>query len=80
MNDNYSNTEWIYRERWIGAQVKSAIKTFPVVIISGARQVGKSTFLQNEFADFKYLSLDDFSILQAEAAGSGLHPAQTLLQ
>ncbi|MBI5180774.1 MAG: ATP-binding protein [Nitrospirae bacterium] len=64
MNDNYSNTEWIYRERWIGAQVKSAIKTFPVVIISGARQVGKSTFLQNEFADFKYLSLDDFSILQ----------------
>jgi len=35
-----------------------------VVVISGARQVGKSTFLQNEFPDYKYISLDDFSVLQ----------------
>lgn len=64
MNENHSSSEWIYRKRWIGPQVKSAIRTFPVVVISGARQVGKSTFLQNEFADFKYLSLDDFTTLQ----------------
>ena len=35
-----------------------------MAVVSGARQVGKSTFLQNEFSDFKYLSFDDFSILQ----------------
>lgn len=64
MNENHSNSELIYRSRWIGPQVRSAIKAFPVVVISGARQVGKSTFLQNEFSDFRYLSLDDFSTLQ----------------
>ncbi len=64
MNRIHSNQELIYRRRWICPLVKSAIKTFPAVVISGARQVGKSTFLQNEFPDFKYLSLDDFSTLQ----------------
>lgn len=48
----------------MGEQVKSGIGIFPVVVISGARQVGKSTFLQKEFQDFKYISLDDFSILE----------------
>ncbi|MCX8117592.1 MAG: ATP-binding protein [Desulfobacterota bacterium] len=44
-----------------------------MVIVSGARQVGKSTFLQNEFPDFKYLSLDDFSALhQAQRDPSSL--------
>lgn len=64
MNDFHSNTELNYKKRWIGTQISSAIKTFPVVVISGARQVGKSTFLQNEFPDFKYVSLDDFSIFK----------------
>lgn len=64
MNENNSDPELIYRNRWIAPEVRSAVKAFPVVIISGARQVGKSTFLQNEFAEFKYLSLDDFSTLQ----------------
>ena len=57
-------SESFYRPRWIGPSIRSAIKTFPVVVISGARQVGKSTFLQNEFPDFKYVSLDDFASLQ----------------
>ena len=64
MNKYHSNPELIYRPRWIGSSIRSAIKTFPVVVISGARQVGKSTFLQNEFPDYKYISLDDFSVLQ----------------
>jgi len=63
MNKNYSDSELIYRPRWIGQEVHSAVKTFPVIVISGARQVGKSTFLQNEFPKFKYVSLDDFSLL-----------------
>lgn len=64
MNENHSGTELSYKRRWIGEQVKSGIGIFPVVVISGARQVGKSTFLQKEFQDFKYISLDDFSILE----------------
>lgn len=64
MNKNHSGSELSYRKRLIGPSIRSAIKTFPVVVISGARQVGKSTFLQNEFPDFKYISLDDFSLLQ----------------
>lgn len=64
MNENNARSEWKYRNRWIGSEIRAAIKTFPVVVISGARQVGKSTFLQNEIKDFKYLSLDDFSNLQ----------------
>ena len=64
MNENHSRRELIYRPRWMGSSIRSAIKTFPVVVISGARQVGKSTFLQNEFPDFKYVSLDEFSTLQ----------------
>lgn len=63
MNNDHSNHELFYRKRWIGSLIQSGTKTFPVVIVSGARQVGKSTFLQNEFPDFKYLSLDDFSAL-----------------
>jgi predicted AAA+ superfamily ATPase len=64
MNNFHSNRELIYKRRFIGPKIRSAIKTFPVVVIAGARQVGKSTFLQNEFADFKYVSLDDFSTLR----------------
>ncbi len=64
MNDFHSNSELIYKKRLIGPAIRSAIQKFPIVVITGARQVGKSNFLQNEFADFKYVSLDDFSILR----------------
>lgn len=64
MNNYHSRHELLYRKRWITRQIKSAVRSFPVVIISGARQVGKSTFLRKEFTDFKYVSLDDFSVLQ----------------
>lgn len=73
MNDFHSNNEWIYKKRYIGDLVRSAIKSFPVIVISGARQVGKSTFLLREFPDFKYINLDDFSILmQAKKDPSSL--------
>ncbi|MFZ5907971.1 MAG: ATP-binding protein [Nitrospirota bacterium] len=64
MNNIHSRRELFYRKRWITPQVKAAIRSFPVVVITGARQVGKSTLLQNEFKGFKYVSLDDFSTLQ----------------
>ena len=44
------------------------LKDFPIVVLSGARKVGKSTFLQEEFSKFKYLSMDDFSVLEQAKA------------
>jgi uncharacterized protein len=64
MNEFLSANDTIYRDRLIGPHVSSAVKSFPVVVITGARQVGKSTFLQHEFPDFKYVNLDDFSMLE----------------
>jgi hypothetical protein len=64
MNENHSQGEFIYKRRWIGPSVRAAVATFPVVVITGARQVGKSTFVRKEFPDFKYINLDDFPAYQ----------------
>ena len=39
-----------YKERLLTARLKRLVQTFPVVVISGARQVGKSTILNHAFA------------------------------
>src|SRR3972149_5563732 len=38
----------------------------PVVVVTGMRQTGKTTFLQHDplFKGFRYVSLDDFAVLQ----------------
>jgi len=66
MNDNHSQLELKYKPRWIVSLLREAIKTHPVVVLTGARQVGKSTLLQHEspFTDWQYISLDDFEILE----------------
>ena len=64
MNENHSKPELIYRKRWIGPSIRAAIRTFPVVVIAEARQVGKSALVKNEFPDFKYINLDDFPAYQ----------------
>src|SRR4030042_3198826 len=66
MNDYYSNHELKYIKRWQSTLLKNALTNYPVVIITGARQVGKSTFLRNDgnLKDWKYLTLDDFDLLQ----------------
>ncbi len=64
MNENYSASEWKYKKRALKEVIAHVLKDFPVVVLSGARQVGKSTFLQEEFPEFKYLSMDDFSVLE----------------
>lgn len=55
-----------YIKRWMEPIVKEAFESHPVVILTGPRQVGKSTLL--EFADFlkgwKYVTLDDPDALE----------------
>lgn len=49
----------MYYHRKIENKIKQALKQFPAIVITGARQSGKSTLLKQTFPDFTYFSLDD---------------------
>jgi predicted AAA+ superfamily ATPase len=68
MNDFHSRQE-IYYERWLTPLLQQAVQDHPVVVLTGARQVGKSTLLLNAapFKDWRFLSLDDFDVLRQAA-------------
>lgn len=67
MNDNHSPDELDYKPRWIAPLLEAAAREHPVVVLTGARQVGKSTLLQHTFPHWRYLTLDDFDVrAQAE--------------
>ena len=56
-----------YKPRAIARLVEDSLAEMPVVIVTGLRQSGKSTFLQNEnaLAGRRYVTLDDFAQLAA---------------
>jgi len=56
-----------YRRRALGGPAREALSDLPVVVVTGLRQTGKSTFLRNErgLARRRYVSLDDFAQLAA---------------
>jgi predicted AAA+ superfamily ATPase len=56
-----------YHPRDIHDAVSSALENMPVVIVTGMRQTGKTTFLcsQPELADRIYVNFDDFAQLEA---------------
>jgi uncharacterized protein len=47
---------WIKRE--ITEEIQSSTKTRPCVVLTGARQTGKSSLLEKAFPEFNYISLD----------------------
>jgi len=55
---------WI--ERDYSTKIKEAVKTRPVVLLTGVRQAGKSSLLQRLFSDAEYVTLDRI-VLAAEA-------------
>ncbi|MBI1883607.1 MAG: ATP-binding protein [Chlamydiae bacterium] len=65
MNDIHSDHELYYKPRWLTSEIQTAVKDHPVVILTGPRQVGKSTLLQKEapFSKWRYLSFDDYDLL-----------------
>lgn len=65
MNENHSENEFFYKPRWIAPLLRQAAEDHPVVILTGARQVGKSTLLKHEdpFSRWRYLTLDNYDIL-----------------
>ena len=62
MREIISHDEIKYIKRRIAPKIREIVEKFPVVVITGARQVGKSTLLKNEFQDFTYLTMDDFAL------------------
>jgi predicted AAA+ superfamily ATPase len=73
-----------YRPRLVSSSLADDLATFPVVVLTGARQTGKSTLAQEgeRFRDRPYLTLDDLDARQ-QAADSPhdllqRHPALTL--
>ncbi len=64
MNNNYSSPG-IYYKRWITASLQEASRDHAVIVLTGARQVGKSTLLLNAepFCNWRFHTLDDFEVL-----------------
>ena len=65
MNKNYSRPETYY-PRWLTDLLRQACQDQPIVVLSGARQTGKSTLLLNAkpFRDWRFLTMDDFDVLR----------------
>ncbi len=65
MNNFYSAPE-IYYTRWLTPALQQAVQDHPVVVLTGARQVGKSTLLLNAepFKSWRFLTMDDFDTLR----------------
>ncbi len=65
MNNLHSLPEQYY-ERWLTPLLQTASNDHPVVVVTGARQVGKSTLLRNAtpFRDWRYHTLDNFDTLR----------------
>lgn len=60
-----------YIRRTIEATVEKAATMFPVVLITGARQVGKTTLLKHLKGELSYLTLDDPILLQSATEEPG---------
>ena len=58
---------WITRN--IEPVIRHYVKQFPVILLTGARQVGKTSLLKNLYPEMAYLALDD-PILAAKAENS----------
>ena len=64
-----------YIPRWLEDRIVEVLKSHPVVILTGPRQVGKSTLLENapSLKEWRYLTLDDPDVLeQAKEDPKGL--------
>lgn len=62
----------MYIRRHIEDTIKKAEKSFGAVLVTGSRQVGKSTLLKNTYSDLPYLTLDDPMLLAAAVEEAGI--------
>lgn len=64
MNEIYSHAELKYKQRRISSYIKKISAAIPVIVVTGARQVGKSTMLRHEFPEYTYVTMDDYAVLE----------------
>jgi uncharacterized protein len=64
--NNFHSYAPLYYRRWLTPLLQSACEAHPVVVLTGARQVGKSTLLRRAepFAGWRYHTMDDFDTLR----------------
>lgn len=55
----------MFIERHISVTLKEMRESFPVVLVTGSRQVGKTTLLRNDLKDIPYFTLDDYVLLDS---------------
>lgn len=71
----------MFIQRHIAPVLEATSKTFPVVIVSGPRQVGKTTLLQKQNPDAEYVTFDRLDVLRSAEESpeqfleSLMHPA-----
>ncbi|NIR51989.1 ATP-binding protein [candidate division KSB1 bacterium] len=65
MNEYHSQYVWKYIPRLLTPIFQSAIRDHPIVVVTGARQVGKSTLLEHAYptCDWPTLTMDDLDVL-----------------
>lgn len=65
MNENHSHNE-LYYSRWLTTHLQDALSDHSVIVLTGARQVGKSTLLRNEkpFSSWLYRTFDDLETME----------------
>ena len=59
-----------YIERALSKKLLQSIRNYKCVLITGSRQVGKSTLLKKLLPAYKYISLDD-PLLEQQAKENG---------
>ncbi len=73
----------MYKHRLITKQLTKLIQAFPIVVVSGARQVGKSTLLQHAFPDIQTVVFDPVTDVGAAKTDPDLfldnHPSPLIL-
>ena len=64
--NNFHSGPPLYYHRWLTPLLQAACEAHPVVVLTGARQVGKSTLLRRAepFAGWRYHTMDDFDTLR----------------
>ena len=53
----------MYIKRHMEETIKECLEQFPIILVTGPRQVGKTTLLQYVCDNFQYVTLDDPIIL-----------------
>ena len=54
----------MYIKRHLEEVIKECLEQFPIVLVTGPRQVGKTTLLQCLCDDYKYVILEDVFVFK----------------